>query len=95
MRHDKELKNFLTNEVELNKTRLEKAEKKYTVIEQELKDFFGKNLTVKQQGSYATNTIIKPGPDQNDEYDVDMLVVMEVDINITACNFFYEVKKCS
>ena len=77
MEHDKELKEFIQDRVNLGKTRLERAQKTYEAVEKDLKRKFGGHVvSTKPQGSYATNTVIIPGPDKNDEYDIDMLFVL-------------------
>ena len=79
MKHDKGIKNFLENEVDLNHARLQIAAEKLKIVKDVLKEKYGERLIdMKVQGSYATNTVIKP-TDEGDEYDVDILVIIKVD----------------
>ena len=83
MKHDNEILNFLKEEVNLNQSGLEKAKGTYNQIKREIESKYGDRLIdIQLQGSYATDTIIKPGPDKKDEYDVDILVIIKDDKNL-------------
>lgn len=77
MEHEKEMKAFLSNEVDLNETRRDRLTKGVQAVTDALSD-----LTCyekyEMQGSFALDTIIKP-VDDNDEYDADITLMMEHD----------------
>ena len=78
MKDSAALSQFLKDEVNLNQSRYDNAKDRLRTLEKHLK----KNLEGFQgteiQGSYATETIIRP-VDDNDEYDIDLMVYIEDD----------------
>ena len=77
MKEDEKIERFLEKEVDLNPSRMENLQVRREAVEQELKKGYGNRfILIEPQGSCATNTIIKPRPDQNNEYDVDILVII-------------------
>ena len=78
MKHAEYFKNFLIDHVDLNKSRLEKLERRVETITNLLKDKLRGYRKYSQQGSYAHKTIIRPVRD-NDEFDADILVFIKDD----------------
>ena len=78
MKHDRYFEDFLEDNVNLNKTRLDKLK----IHKKAITDFLAEKLDgyerCSTQGSYAHKTIIKP-VDDNDEFDVDILVYIRDD----------------
>ena len=78
MKDEAALNQFLRGEVNLNKGRYDNAKDRLQTLEKHL----GENLEGFQrteiQGSYATETIIRP-VDDNDEYDIDHMVYIKND----------------
>ena len=74
-KNDKEFTQFLTDEVDLNKSRLDRLETAVGGVNGYLKDNLTGYQTMERQGSYALGTLIKP-VDDNDEYDADIQIVM-------------------
>jgi len=66
-------KTFLTDEVNLNQSRIDTLEQKIETIKTLLKDNLDYYRKVEKQGSYAMQTIIKPVK-ENDEFDADLLI---------------------
>lgn len=66
---------FLRDEVNLNKNRLERLKRGVRGVTDCLKKCLPEFQKTDEQGSYALGTLIKP-VDNNDEYDVDIQVVM-------------------
>ncbi len=73
MKNINAFKQFLTEEVNLNESRIDTLEQKIESIKTFLKDNFDCYQKVEKQGSYAMQTIIKPVK-ENDEFDADLLV---------------------
>lgn len=75
MQHDQYFREFLTNHVNLNQTRLDTLDGHVHAVS----DYLANNLAgyqrVERQGSYALGTIIKPVRD-GQEYDADLLLLM-------------------
>ena len=65
----------LENEVDLNKSRLDRLETAVGGVNGYLKDNLSGYQKMERQGSYALGTLIKP-VDDNDEYDADIQIVM-------------------
>ena len=73
MKNINAFKEFLTDEVNLNQSRIDILEQKIESIKKFLKDNLDCYRKVEKQGSYAMQTIIKPVK-ENDEFDADLLV---------------------
>ena len=66
---------FLRDEVNLNKNRLDRLETAVGGVNGYLEDNLSGYQKMERQGSYALGTLIKP-VDDNDEYDADIQIVM-------------------
>lgn len=77
MKHEKAFKDFLSNEVSLNQTRLDALDNHVDAVTEVLSNMKGFE-SYEKQGSYATDTIIKPVGDK-DQYDADLILMMEDD----------------
>ena len=74
-KNNQEFTQFLRDEVDLNKSRLDRLETAVGGVTGYLKDNLTGYQTMERQGSYALGTLIKP-VDENDEYDADIQIVM-------------------
>ena len=74
-KNNQEFAQFLKEEVDLNKSRLDRLETGVGGVNGYLKDNLPGYQTMERQGSYALDTLIKP-VDDNDEYDADIQIVM-------------------
>ena len=74
-KNEQEFAQFLRDEVDLNKSRLDRLETAVGGVNGYLKDNLTGYQTMERQGSYALGTLIKP-VDDNDEYDADIQIVM-------------------
>ena len=74
-KNNQEFTQFLKDEVDLNKSRLDRLETAVGGVNGYLKDNLPGYQTMERQGSYALDTLIKP-VDDNDEYDADIQIVM-------------------
>ena len=74
-KNNQEFSQFLKDEVDLNKSRLDRLETAVGGVNGYLKDNLPGYQTMERQGSYALDTLIKP-VDDNDEYDADIQIVM-------------------
>ena len=74
-KNNQEFGQFLKDEVELNKSRLDRLETAVGGVNGYLKDNLPGYQTMERQGSYALDTLVKP-VDDNDEYDADVQIVM-------------------
>ena len=74
-KNNQEFAQFLKDEVDLNKSRLDRLETAVGGVNGYLKDNLPGYQTMDRQGSYALDTLIKP-VDDNDEYDADIQIVM-------------------
>ena len=74
-KNNQEFAQFLKEEVDLNKSRLDRLETGVGGVNGYLKDSLPGYQTMERQGSYALDTLIKP-VDDNDEYDADVQIVM-------------------
>lgn len=70
-----EFKDFLREEVNLNKDRRERLKTSVGAVDRYLSDNLTGYQKMEAQGSYALGTLIKP-VDENDEYDADIQIVM-------------------
>ena len=74
-KNNQEFAQFLRDEVDLNKSRMDRLETGVGGVTGYLKDNLPGYQTMERQGSYALGTLIKP-VDENDEYDADIQIVM-------------------
>lgn len=93
MKHAPFFSQFLSDEVNINPTRLEILNKRVTTIDTYLSTHLDLFESTERQGSYALGTIIKPVND-NDEYDADMLVFLSYDAQLTPKSYISEVYRC-
>ena len=80
MKFEKDFAEFLANEVNINKTRVEKLQRGMNAVDthaSKMEEYVG----TQPQGSYATKTIIKPLSDK--DYDLDLLLLLYPDSKIT------------
>lgn len=76
MKHTNGFNKFLSNEVNLNQSRIETLDKKVETITNLLKDKLIDYRKYSLQGSYAHRTIIKPVKDSH-EFDADILILIK------------------
>ena len=92
MKHIPYFQKFLSEEVDLNKTRLDRLNDSSAAVD----TFLGANLEAyektERQGSYGLKTIIKPVGTR--EYDADMLLYMAYDENKEPKDYINEVYNC-
>ena len=69
---------FLQDTVNLNQSRYDNAKDRLRTLEKHLKKNLDGFQETEIQGSYATETIIRP-VDDNDEYDIDLMVYIKDD----------------
>ena len=100
MKDEAALNQFLRGEVNLNKSRYDNAKDRLQTLEKHLRENLEGFQRTEIQGSYATETIIRP-VDDNDEYDIDHMVYIKDDgsdpkeivdrvIDCLSENSFYE-----
>ncbi len=75
MRHTKYFNQFLENEVNLNKNRIETLDKKVKTISDYLNDKLDNYQKRENQGSYGMKTIIKPPKDK--DFDADIIIYIK------------------
>ena len=78
MKHEQYFKDFLSDHVNLNQSRLDTLDGRVETITDLLKDKLSGYRKYSQQGSYAHQTIIKP-VQENDEFDADILIFLKDD----------------
>ena len=78
MKDEAALNQFLKNVVNLNQSRYDDAKDRLETLDNHLEENLAGFDSTEIQGSYATETIIKP-VDDNDEYDIDRMVYVEDD----------------
>lgn len=92
MKHIPYFQQFLSDEVDLNKTRLDRLNDSSTAVN----TFLGSNLDAyektERQGSYGLKTIIKPVGTR--EYDADMLLYMAYDEDKEPKDYINDVYNC-
>ena len=92
MKHTPDFQKFLSEEVYLNKARLQNLDKRSLAVDKFLSSNLDGYERTKRQGSYALKTIIKPvGPRG---YDVDMLLYMTHDEDKEPKDYINEVYQC-
>ncbi len=75
-KNNQDFQDFLRDEVNLNKTRLDRLNRSVRAVSSHLEDHLTGYQKTERQGSYALDTLIKPVAD-NDEYDADIQIVMK------------------
>ena len=81
--------NFLEENVDLNKNRIERLKSSIVSIDEILKDKLNTYERYSPQGSYAHGTIIRP-VSGNDEFDADILVFIN-DSNLRSKDYIEEI----
>ena len=92
MKDEAALNQFLKEEVNLNKTRYNNARDRLKTLQEHLSKELDGFVRVELQGSYATETIIKPVHD-NDSYDIDVTVEL-ADDGSSAKDYIKRVEDC-
>lgn len=82
----REFADFLANEVDLNPSRLERLERGVNGVNTHLKTNLKGYQTMERQGSYATETIIKPVR-EGQEFDADIQIVMQPNVYDSAKDY--------
>ncbi len=83
---------FLADEVDLNKTRLDTLNRSSSAVDTFLSSNLDAYENTKRQGSYALKTIIKPV--ETHEYDADMLLYMTYDKAKEPRDYINDVYNC-
>ena len=93
MKHTRFFNKFLSDEVNLNQTRLDRLNASVEAVS----DYLSRNLAsyrkVERQGSYALRTIIKPVK-ENQEYDADILLYVKFDSDVEPKEYIGKLYKC-
>ena len=93
MKHIAFFKEFLSEEVNLNQTRIDRLNQSVDAIEQFLSNNLDGYISTEPQGSCALGTIIKP-VDSNKEYDADILITVEYDEIKTPKDYIKDLYQC-
>ena len=93
MKHVSYFDKFLTNEVDLNKTRIENLNDRVEAVSKFLKKNLDSFKKIERQGSYALRTVIRPVREGQD-YDADLLLYMEYDESKKPHEYIDEVYEC-
>ena len=91
-KNNQEFAQFLKEEVDLNKSRLDRLETGIGGVNGYLKDNLPGYQTMERQGSYALGTLIKP-VDDNDEYDADIQIVMNPNPKWEAKDYVHAINR--
>ena len=83
---------FLKDEANLNKRRLDRLETAVGGVNGYLRDNLSGYQTMERQGSYALQTLIKP-VDDNDEYDADIQIVMNPNPKWEPKDYIHEINR--
>jgi hypothetical protein len=92
MKHIPYFQDFLANEVDLNKTRLDTLNRSSSAVDTFLSSNLDAYEKTERQGSYGLKTIIKPVGTR--EYDADMLLYMTYDETKEPKDYINEVYNC-
>ena len=92
MKHTPYFQKFLSEEVDLNKTRLDTLNRSSSAVDAFLSSNLDAYEKTERQGSYGLKTIIKPVGTR--EYDADMLLYMTYDEEKEAKDYINEVYNC-
>ncbi len=91
-KNNQEFAGFLSDEVNLNQSRLDRLETSVSAVNDYLKGNLTGYQKMERQGSYALGTLIKP-VDDNDEYDADVQIVMNPNPNWRAKDYVLEINR--
>ena len=92
MKHIPYFQDFLSNEVDLNKTRFDRLNNSSSAVDTFLSSNLDAYEKTERQGSYGLKTIIKPVGTR--EYDADMLLYMTYDENKEPKDYINDVYNC-
>ncbi len=92
MKHITYFQEFLSTEVNLNETRLQKLNQSSSAVDTYLSENLDAYQKTERQGSYGLKTIIKPVGDR--EYDADMLLYMTSDDDKEPKDYINDVYDC-
>lgn len=92
MKHVTDFQNFLSNEVDLNKTRLDRLNDSSSAVNTFLSSNLDAYEKTERQGSYGLKTIIKPVGTR--EYDADVLLFMTHDEDKEPKDYINDVYNC-
>lgn len=93
MKHVSYFDKFLTDEVDLNKTRIDNLNDRVEAVSKFLKKNLDSFMKIERQGSYALRTVIRPVREGKD-YDADLLLYMEYDESKKPHEYIDEVYEC-
>lgn len=89
MKHERFFNEFMENEVNLNKDRLNTLEEKTDSVVAFLKKKIKGYKSFEKQGSYATKTIIKPPKDK--DFDADIMIYIEENETFKAKDYIDDI----
>ena len=92
MKHTKYFQEFLSTEVNLNETRLQRLNQSSSAVDTFLSENLEAYQKTERQGSYGLKTIIKPVGTR--EYDADMLLYMDSDDDEEPKDYINDVYDC-
>ena len=92
MKHVTYFQEFLSNEVDINETRLQRLNQSSLAVNTFLRENLDAYQKTERQGSYGLKTIIKPVGSR--EYDADMLLYMESDVDNEPKDYINDVYDC-
>ena len=90
--NNREFQGFLTDEVNLNQSRIDRLNTSVQAVDTYLKVHLSGYQQMERQGSYALGTLIKP-VDDNDEYDADIQIVIRPHPEWQAKDYVNEVRR--
>ena len=90
--NNRQFQDFLRNQVNLNQRRLDRLNTSVRAVNSYLKDHLAGYQKMERQGSYALGTLIKP-IDDNDEYDADIQIVINLNPEWQAKDYISEVRR--
>ena len=93
MKHVQFFTDFLSDEINLNQSRLDRLNSSVKAVKEFLSDNLDSYRKVERQGSYALRTIIKPVKD-GQEYDVDILLYLKCDRVREPKDYIYNLYDC-
>ena len=93
MKHNREFDAFLKDEVNLNRTRIDRLNGHVKAVSEFLSQNLDSYIKVERQGSYALHTMIKPVR-EHQEYDADILLFMQPQKGWQARDYINALYKC-
>ena len=93
MKHTQFFADFLSDEVNLNQSRLDRLNTSVRAVREFLSQNLDSYRKVERQGSYALRTIIKPVKD-GQEYDADILLYLKYERVIEPKDYINELYDC-